>query len=115
MNMIDKIKLLMEERNLSKADLSKGADIPYTTIDGWFKKGCENVRFPTLKKLASFFDVSMEYLINDDEVDRDYGKVTSFNFNRDEQFLISLWRKLPHDDQLKMIGRIEAIIEDRSR
>lgn len=112
MNMLEKIQLLMAEKGINKADLSKGADIPYTTVDGLFKKGVENARFPTLKKLASFFDVSMEYLINDEEVDRNYGKVNPFDLTKDEHRLIYLWRQLPHDEQMKLLGRIEAKAEE---
>lgn len=75
MNMTEKLILLMNERELSKADVSKGADIPYTTFDGIFKKGHENLKLPTLKKLAAYFDVSMEYLSNDDVTDRNFGKI----------------------------------------
>lgn len=112
MNMIEKIQLMMKERELTKADVSKGADIPYTTVDGLFKKGFENTRFPTLRKLALFFDVSMEYLVTDEEDDRDYGKVIPSSLTRDEHRLIFLWRKLPHDEQMKMIGRIESKLEE---
>lgn len=114
MNMINKIELIMKERGLKKADVSKGADIPYTTIDGLFKKGFENARFPTIKKLALFFDVSMEYLINDNENDRDFGKINLFEFTREEHRLIVLWRQLPNDEQMKMLGRIEAKLEEGS-
>jgi transcriptional regulator with XRE-family HTH domain len=110
--MIEKIELIMKERDLKKADVSKGADIPYTTIDGLFKKGFENARFPTIKKLALFFDVSMEYLINDNENDRDFEKIKPFEFTREEHRLIVLWRQLPNDEQMKMLGRIEAKLEE---
>ncbi|HBV87001.1 MAG TPA: hypothetical protein DEF42_10205 [Desulfosporosinus sp.] len=112
MNMIEKIEMMMKERDLNKSDVAKGAGIPYTTLDGLFKKGFENVRFPTLKKLAQFFDVSMEYLSNENEDNRDFGKVFINEFDADEQRLISLWRKLSRDEQMKLIGRIEAKLED---
>lgn len=112
MNMIEKIQLMMSERALTKADVAKGSDIPYTTIDGLFKKGFENTRFPTLRKLALFFDVSMEYLIMDEEDDRDYGKVIPSSLTREEYHLMFIWRKLPHDEQMKILGRIEAKLEE---
>lgn len=113
MNMVGKIKLLMDERGLNKAEVSRGTDIPYTTFDGIFKKRVENVRYPTLRKLASFFDVTLEYLINDDEEDRNYGKLNPFDFTKEEHHLIWLWRQLPHDDQMKLFGRIEATLEEK--
>lgn len=115
MNMLEKIQLLMDEKDLKKADVARGADIPYTTIDGLFKKGVENARFPTLKKLAQFFDVSMEYLINDDEDDRDYGKILPHEFTKEEHRIVFLWRNLSRDEQMKIIGRIEAKLEEQTK
>lgn len=111
MNMIEKIQMLMNERDLNKADVSKGADIPYTTIDGLFKKGYENTRYPTLRKLSIFFDVSMEYLITDDEENRDAGKISFMDVTPEELNLLNLWRKLPRDEQMKLLGRIELKLE----
>lgn len=112
MNMIEKIQRMMDEKCLTKADVSKGADVPYTTLDGLFKKGFENTRFPTLRKLAIYFDVSMEYLVVDEEADKDYGKVIVNELTREEHDLVMLWRKLSHDEQMKMIGRIEVKTEE---
>ena len=109
--MLDKINVMMYERRINKSELAKGAGIPYTTIDSLFRKGFENTRYPTLRKLAVFFDVSMEYLINDEEDDRDYGKIMPNDISKEEHRLISLWRKMSHEEQLKMLGRIELTLE----
>lgn len=67
MNMLDKIELLSKIKGIkNRHQLSTLTSIPYTTLDGLYKKGYENIRLPTLRTLASFFDVSMEYLVNDD-------------------------------------------------
>lgn len=53
---------LLRERGISRTELSRGSGIPYTTIDGWFKKGGDNVRLPTLKRLAEYLGVSLDTL-----------------------------------------------------
>lgn len=63
MNIEGRLEQLMLTKNLTKAQLSKGANIPYTTIDGMFKKGCHNIKLTTLVKLADYFGVSVDYLI----------------------------------------------------
>lgn len=65
MNMLDKIDLLMEERSINKSILAQESGIPKTTVYGWYKKGYENIRQTTLKKLADYFGVTMESLSND--------------------------------------------------
>ena len=113
MNMIEKIQLMMDEGSLKVADVAKGAGIPYTTVDGIFKKGYENIRQPTLKKLADFFNVSMEYLVTDEVTDREYGKhISPFELSLEEKELITKWRKLKRDDQLKIIGAVDIKFEE---
>lgn len=57
------LERLMSERGLNKNTLSKQSGIPYTTIDGFYKKGYDNIKLSTLRQLADFFDVSLDYLI----------------------------------------------------
>lgn len=92
MNMIEKINLLMEEKDLKKSDVANGAGVPYTTLDGLFKKGYENAKLPTLKKLALFFGVSMEYLANEEITDKNYGINTFKVISEQEKELLSLFR-----------------------
>lgn len=57
---------LLEDNSLSKSQFSARSGIPYTTIDGFYKKGYENIRLTTLRKIADFFDVTIDYLVNGD-------------------------------------------------
>ena len=62
----DKLKKLMEYHGLNNSTFSKQSGIPYTTIDGLFKKGYKNIKLSTLKQIANFFNVSLDYLVFDD-------------------------------------------------
>lgn len=59
----------MERDNLNKSTLSKACDIPYTTIDGWYKKGYEGLKLTTLRKLAKFFGTSLDFWANNQPFD----------------------------------------------
>lgn len=59
----------MERNNLNKSTLSKACDIPYTTIDGWYKKGYEGLKLTTLRKLAKFFGTSLDFWASDQPFD----------------------------------------------
>ena len=66
MSFTDKIDTLMAERHINKSILSKEAEIPYTTIDGFYKKGSDNIKLSTLRKLASYFNCTLDYLVDDE-------------------------------------------------
>ena len=65
MGLTDKLDILMKERNISKADLARESGVPYTTIDGFYKKGSENAKLSTLKKLCNSFNCTLDYLADD--------------------------------------------------
>lgn len=65
MGLTEKLDLLMKERNINKAELSRVSGVPYTTIDGFYKKGSDNAKLSTLKKLCSYFGCSLDYLADD--------------------------------------------------
>lgn len=72
MTMTDKLDLLMQERNLTRASLSREADVPYMTIVNFYEKGTENVKRSTLLKLSRYFGVTVDYLAVDEEMRRTY-------------------------------------------
>ena len=65
MGLTDKLDILMKQRNINKAELARESGVPYTTIDGFYKKGSDNAKLSTLKKLCSFFNCSLDYLADD--------------------------------------------------
>ena len=65
MGLTDKLDLLMKERNINKAELARESGVPYTTIDGFYKKGSENAKLSTLKKLCAYFGCSLDFLADD--------------------------------------------------
>lgn len=69
--MVEKLDKVMEEKGLSKADLARGTELPYTTIDGLWKKNSENTKRSTLIKIARFLGLSLDYLADDNYSEED--------------------------------------------
>ena len=69
MGLTDKLDLLMREKNINKAELARESGVPYTTIDGFYKKGSENAKLSTLKKLCSYFGCTLDFLADDNITD----------------------------------------------
>ena len=67
MDFLEKLNYLMEKNNLNKSSLSKACNIPYTTIDGWYKKGYEGLKLTTLRKLADYFGTTLDFWASEQE------------------------------------------------
>lgn len=72
MTMTEKLDVLMAERGLNRSQLARQSGIPYMTIVNFYEKGTENIKRTTLVKLARFFEVTVDYLIVDEETRRSY-------------------------------------------
>ena len=84
MSFLAKLDKLMSDRNINKSQLSKESGIPYTTIDGFYKKGTDNIKLSTLKKLSSYFGCSLDYLADDDIPEENTTHTIAADFDGDE-------------------------------
>lgn len=66
MTFLEKLDSLKKKHGLNNRTLSINTGIPYTTIDSFYKKGFRNMKFETLEKLACYFHVSLDYLMNEE-------------------------------------------------
>ena len=60
---LENLEKLINENNLNKHSFSQQSGIPYKTIDNFWKKGYDNIKLSTLKKISIFFNVSLDFLI----------------------------------------------------
>lgn len=71
----------MKENSLNKSDLSKKTGIPYTTIDGWYKKGPNGIRLSTLRKLSDSLGMPLSYWIKEPQSKEELGdEFTEMNY-----------------------------------
>lgn len=105
------LERLMKERNINKNVLANESGIPYTTIDGWWKKGHDNIRLSTLRKLAAYFNVSLDYLMDTSPVMEDeYEDMLQYLKERPEmQLLFSASKTATKEDIEKAAKFLEAI------
>lgn len=111
MDFLEKVNLLMQERNLNRHTLSEACGIPYTTIDGWYKKGYEGAKVNTLIKLADYFSVELDYLVRPSIVDRNYGR-SAERLTPDEEKLLSCFRALNSSGQMLVKAAVKGLSEN---
>ncbi len=94
MTFLDKLDFMMRKLNIGKSGLSEKSGVPYTTIDSFYKKGFENTKMSTIKKIADALDVSLDYLMVDSITDEEYGKTNGFLIHYPEMEHIKKYRTL---------------------
>lgn len=70
MDFLDKLEYLMKENDIDNLnELSAKSNIPYTTLKGFYTRGTDKIQKSTLKKLSSFFNCTLDYLVCDDVIE----------------------------------------------
>lgn len=112
MNLLEKITYLMNENGLNKRTLSQASGIPYTTIDGLYKKGYEGARMSTIKALASFFGVTLDSFCRDDIDELQYAyQKTDINLSPAEHQLIVNYRSINPDGQERLLDYADDLVQ----
>lgn len=118
MTFLEKLEVLMVSKNINKRQLSIGSGIPYSTIDNLWKKGYENIKLSTLKSLASYFGVSLDFLVRDNI---ENPKVSEMFLTEHEKQLVRAYRSQPEMQAAvdKLLGIHEkpvggSIVEDEA-
>ncbi len=124
----DKLKYLRKNRDLTQADLG---DLLNMTRQGYahYEKGTRSPDHKSILKLANYYKISANELIDDREVpeeiayiyeselystNKDYNKlVTTIKINANEKNLISLFRQLDSKEQSLLLNQIEQKIEKK--
>ena len=122
--MYDIFAKLLEERHLKAADVCRGTGLPSSLFSEW-KRGKSTPKADKLKKIADFFEVSVEYLMTGDDPAK---KEETFNA-RDERDIkkdLEILREklankeygpaafdgedIPDDDADLFLGQVELIL-----
>ena len=118
MTFLEKLEVLMVSKNINKRQLSIGSGIPYSTIDNLWKKGYENIKLSTLKTIASYFGVSLDFLVRDNI---ENPKVSEMFLTEHEKQLVRAYRSQPEMQAAvdKLLGIHEkpvggSIVEDEA-
>lgn len=94
MDFLQKLDFMMEKYGLNKRTLSIRSDIPYTTIDNWYKRGYEGLKLATLRKLSDYFNTLLDFWVIEDITDPNYGKANGFQVKFEEAEHIKKYRSL---------------------
>lgn len=104
MDFLRKLNYLMDREGLNKSTLSKSCGIPYTTIDGWYKKGYEGLKLTTLRKLSNFFGTSLDYWASENNLfDVQPDQLTESTFTK--------FKELKPEYQEYILKQIELLFE----
>ena len=67
MDIYDRINVLLVEQRKNKRSMCLALNMPYSTLSSMFQRQSKSVDIETLKKIASYLDTTLEYLVTGNE------------------------------------------------
>ena len=101
------IKKLRTERNLAQKDLAEKLNVEAYTVSDWEQGRCEP-SIDMLIKIADYFGVTIDYLVNHKVDSYDYTK-----FSLAQLELINYIKNLNDKEVTRILGYIDAIADDK--
>lgn len=87
MEFLKNLEFLLQENNMSRAELARKIGIAPSTVNAWYNKSCDGVSLKTLKDIASYFNVTLETLVNSQNIQEIY--FTEKEYTKEELHMIS--------------------------
>lgn len=72
---------------MSRAELARKIGIAPSTVNAWYNKSCDGVSLKTLKDIANYFNVTLETLVNSQNIQEIY--FTEKEYTKEELRMIS--------------------------
>lgn len=107
MTVLEKIELLMTEKNLNKRQLSMDSKIPYSTISNLWVRGSDSMRLPTFRAICDYFKVTMDSMAYDENEIVYREDVEMPEISPTERDMIYSFRYLEEDARTRILASLE--------
>lgn len=107
MEFSERLKELRADRDMSQIELAKALNLRSSAISK-YENNLTQPSIDTLKKLASIFDVTVDYLVGVSDIENPYekDKITPY----EAEFVAKL-RRLNYENRIRIDERMKAMIE----
>ena len=102
------LKRFMEQKGISRQELSKVLGVSYFTISDWVN-GKKYPRMDKVEMLADYFGVLKSDLIEEDGMDKTLPQMQTLT--EGETMLLELFRQVPADKQQMVLGMIRIALK----
>ena len=104
------LKRLMDQKGISRQDLSKVLGVSYFTISDWVK-GKKYPRMDKVEMLADYFGVLKSDLIEEKEKEKSLPQ--SQPLTEGEKLMVDLFRQVPEEKQQMVLEMIRAALKTK--
>ena len=99
------LKFYREQKGLTQRELANKIGVKHNTISSW-ENGPNSIDISFIMQICDILEISLDEMFRRQKNDSPLSELSERELS-----LLLLFRKLSNDEQLKFIGRIEALVE----
>lgn len=107
---MENLKLLREQKGISQQGLAEQIGTNQQNIHR-YEHGFYEPDIETMKRLAGFFETSIDYLVGNTDIRHKIEPVERFELNEDEAALMEKYRKLGSNARLSVMNMVDALLD----
>ena len=107
-NIAKNLKFFREERKITQRQLAEVLGVKHNTVSTW-ENGKNSIDAFSLMQICEYLNVSL-----DDMFGKKSKSIPTLEMPKDEKRLITAYRKLSHDNKIKITGIIEFMFDEES-
>lgn len=104
-NVAKNLKYYRDLKGLTQRELALKIGVKHNTVSAW-ENGTNSIDVAVLMQICDLLEISIDEIYKGEKKDSPL-----MGLSEQELYAISLFRKLPNDEQLKFIGRLEVMTE----
>ena len=110
--MIKNLRYLREKRGLSQSEFAAAVGISQQSVYKYENQTTEP-DIAVLKKIALFFNTSVDFLIGNTDIERKYETVYKCELNEDEMFMMEKYRGTGEEGQKAILSLLDALSKEQ--
>ena len=114
MNMGERIKELRVSNGYTQEELGKILGVKKAAIQKYENGDVENIKRSKIKLLADALGVTPSYIMGGEESTATLKCHVNEDLSGEEKCLIDSWRKLSHNNQMRVMGMIEIKLDEEA-
>lgn len=108
MRVAENLRSFRETKGVTQKQLADHLGVRYNTISSW-ESGTNSIDISVLFRICDFLGIGVNDIYGVDKNKKSPAVILA----RDEETLIKLYRMLPHDDKMKVLGIVEMKVIER--
>lgn len=110
--MLERIAELRKEKHLNQIGLGLRLNVSQKMISA-YENGTHQPSIDTLKHMADYFNVSVDYLIGNTDIRTPVDQLSKEGLSGNELQMLDIFKTLDNDEQQRAIGIVYALSQEK--